>query len=210
MGRPGSVVFHSADYGVSWEIYKTGQPMPLHAVFFLDEKRGWAAGELGTILHTADGGKTWAVQRQGGMRSAVLFVHAKAKSVPLDTVAALGGEEGYLATALAVTCSDPATLAKKYDANADRIAAAMKAADPLRATDGQRLAAAMRMSGGAGGEVLWHFPIAGFQEGPDATSDSRCLVGSSRRESCGCDPAAARALASHLAAGRRRHRFAQR
>src|SRR5262245_37627819 len=95
VGRPGSGVFHSADSGMTWEILKTGQPLPLHAVCFLDEKRGWACGEMGTILGTSDGGKSWVVQRQGGMRSAILFVHAEAKGIPLDTVAALGGEEGY-------------------------------------------------------------------------------------------------------------------
>jgi photosystem II stability/assembly factor-like uncharacterized protein len=165
VGRPGSVVFHSADHGLTWEMFKTGQPLPLHAVYFLDESRGWAAGEMGTILSTTDGGKTWTVQRQGGMRSAVLFVHTSARGVPLDTVAALGGEDGYLATALGVTCPDPATLARRYDSDAERIAAAMKAADPLRATDPMRVAAAMRLSGGAAGEVMWQFPVAGFQDG---------------------------------------------
>jgi hypothetical protein len=165
VGRPGSVVLHSADDGATWEVLKTGQPLPLHAVCFLDEKRGWACGELGTILATIDGGKSWTVQRQGGMRSAVLFVHASARSVPLDTVAALGGDEGYLATAIGVTCPDPATLTRRYDSDAERIAAAMKAADPLRATDPQRLATAMRLAGGTAGEVMWQFPVAGFQEG---------------------------------------------
>jgi photosystem II stability/assembly factor-like uncharacterized protein/tetratricopeptide (TPR) repeat protein len=168
VGRPGSVVFHSADHGVTWEMFKTGQPLPLHAVFFLDEKRGWAAGEMGTVLATADGGKSWVVQRQGGMRAAVLFVHPQAKAVPLDMVAALGGEEGYYAVGLGVTCPDPATLVRRYDSEAARIAAAMKAADPLRATDPQRTAQAMRLAGGAAGEVLWQFPVAGFQEGIDA------------------------------------------
>lgn len=167
VGRPGSVVCHSPDFGMTWEIQKTGQPLPLNAVYFHDERRGWAAGEMGTILHTADGGKTWAVQRQGGLRAAVLFVHTNAKDVPLDTVAALGGEEGYLATAVGVTCPDPATLARRYDSDAERIAAAMKAADPLRATDPMRTAAAMRLAGGAAGEVLWQFPVAGFQDGTD-------------------------------------------
>jgi len=168
VGRPGSVVFHSADHGATWEMFKTGQPLPLHAVCFHDEKRGWAAGEMGTILATTDGGRTWVVQRQGGMRAAILFVHPQAKKVPLDTVAALGGEEGYYAVGLGVTCPDPATLARRYDSDAERIAAAMKAADPLRATDAQRTAQAMRLAGGAAGEVLWQFPIAGFQEGIDA------------------------------------------
>ncbi|MSR55408.1 MAG: hypothetical protein EXS09_19300 [Gemmataceae bacterium] len=167
VGRPGSIVFHSADHGLTWEVLKTGQAMPLHAVFFLDENRGWATGELGTILATTDGGKTWTVQRQGGMRAAMMFVHADAKRVPLDTVAALGGEEGYLAVALGVTCPDPATLARRYDSDAERIAAAMKAADPQRVTDTERLNLAMRQTGGAAGEVLWQFPMAGFQDGAD-------------------------------------------
>lgn len=167
VGRPGSVVLHSADHGATWEVLPTGQPLPLHAVHFLDEMRGWAAGELGTILATADGGKTWTVQKRGGMRAAVLFVQTRAQEVPLDTVAALGGEEGYYAAAIGVTCPDPATLVRRYDSDAERIAAAMKAADPLRATDAQRLAASMRLSGGAAGEVLWQFPLAGFQEGTD-------------------------------------------
>ena len=167
VGRPGSVVFHSADHGMSWEMLKTNHPLPLHAVYFLDDKRGWACGEMGTILATTDGGKTWAVQRQGGMRSAVMFVHARAQSVPFDTVAALGGEDGYYAVGLGVTCPDPATLTRRYDSDAERIAAAMKAADPLRASDPERIAQAMRLCGGAAGEIMWQFPVAGFQEGTD-------------------------------------------
>src|SRR4029079_1443839 len=93
IGRPGSVVFHSADHGMTWEMFKTGQSLPLHAIQFLDEKRGWAAGEMGTILATTDGGKTWTVQRQGGMRSAILFVHTHAQSAPLDTIDALRARE---------------------------------------------------------------------------------------------------------------------
>ena len=31
----------------------------LHAVFFLDQKHGWAAGSKGTLLRTFDGGQTW-------------------------------------------------------------------------------------------------------------------------------------------------------
>lgn len=35
----------------------------LTSVTFIDEKRGWAAGHGGTILHTVDGGETWVIQR---------------------------------------------------------------------------------------------------------------------------------------------------
>jgi photosystem II stability/assembly factor-like uncharacterized protein len=35
----------------------------LHAVYFLDQNRGWAVGGKGALLSTTDGGKTWAVMR---------------------------------------------------------------------------------------------------------------------------------------------------
>src|SRR5262249_31693886 len=76
-GRPGSVVFHSADRGLTWQALPTGRTAPLHHLFFLDEKRGWAVGELGLVLTTADSGKTWTVQREGGQRAAVLSIHAR-------------------------------------------------------------------------------------------------------------------------------------
>src|SRR5215470_7406529 len=31
----------------------------LHAVQFVDEREGWAAGDDGVLLHTIDGGKEW-------------------------------------------------------------------------------------------------------------------------------------------------------
>ncbi len=164
VGRPGTVVFHSADHGLSWEMFKTGQPLPLNGIHFHDEKTGWAVGEMGTVITTIDGGKSWVVRRQGGMRAAVMFVHTKAMRTPWETVSALGGEEGYFATSFGFTCADPATLAKRYDTDAERLAAAMKAADPKRATDAERLAYGMRQCGGATGEIGWQFPLAGFQE----------------------------------------------
>jgi photosystem II stability/assembly factor-like uncharacterized protein/tetratricopeptide (TPR) repeat protein len=141
VGRPGSVMLHSGNRGGSWEVVKTKQPLPLNGVFFADEKQGWAVGELGAILATADGGKTWAVQRRGGERAAVLCVHARPAGVPLETLAALGADEGYLTTAVRVIASDPATAA------------------PARATEALRLAAAARQAGGAAGEALWQFPL---------------------------------------------------
>src|SRR5262245_3202815 len=56
-GRPGTLLLHSNDSGTSWEVQKTGQPLPLNGLCFLDEKTGWAVGELGSILATQDGGK---------------------------------------------------------------------------------------------------------------------------------------------------------
>ena len=129
-GRPGSVVFHSADFGQTWEMQATGQSLPLHALHFRDAQTGWAVGELGTILGTSDGGRTWTVQRRGGQRAAVLFIHARPERAALETVAALGAEDGYLTAAIRVTSADPA--------NADN----RHAADPERWTAAQRRAAA--------------------------------------------------------------------
>jgi photosystem II stability/assembly factor-like uncharacterized protein len=36
----------------------------LHAVFFLDQNRGWAVGSRGTLLATSDGGQTWRTKPQ--------------------------------------------------------------------------------------------------------------------------------------------------
>src|SRR5262249_37171085 len=128
VGRPGAVVLHSSDRGQTWEVQKTGQPLPLHGVFFLDEQRGWAVGEYGSVLATGAGGRNWRVQHRGGQRAAVLLVHARPAGVPVDTVALLGGE-GYLVTALRVVAPDP------------------DSAPPGKAGDAQRLAAAVRRAG---------------------------------------------------------------
>jgi photosystem II stability/assembly factor-like uncharacterized protein len=142
-GRPGSVLLHSARQGAvgTWHLVRTGQPLPLNAVHFFDEKRGWAVGEYGVILATEDGGQNWKVQQRGGQRAAVLFVNARPADCPLDTVAVLGGEEGHLTTALRVTAADA------------RSAALRRASDP------QRFAAAVRQAGGGSGELLWQFPV---------------------------------------------------
>ncbi len=141
VGRPGSVLLHSANRGAGWEILKTGQPLPLNGVFFFDEKRGWAVGELGLVLGTQDGGKTWKAQRRGGERAAVMFVHGRPADLPVDTLAVLGLEDGWLTACVGVTAPDPRSEAF------------------ARASDPQRLAGAVRQAGGAAGELLWAFPL---------------------------------------------------
>jgi photosystem II stability/assembly factor-like uncharacterized protein len=140
-GRPGSFVLHSPDAGATWQVQKTGQPLPLNGLFFRDDKHGWAVGEFGTILGTSDGGRTWTVQQHGGQRAAVLFVHARAGGTPMDAIAWLGARDGYLTASLRVTSADPT------------------AAAPARAGDPARYAAAVRQAGGAAGEAQWQFPL---------------------------------------------------
>jgi photosystem II stability/assembly factor-like uncharacterized protein len=142
VGRPGSAALHSRDSGRTWEVVRLGQPLPLNGLYFRDPQHGWAVGELGTVIATCDGGKSWRVQRRGGLRAATLFVHARLESVPADTLALLGGQEGYLTAAVRVVAPDPST------------AAPAKAAEPAR------LAQAVRQAGGAGAEQLWQFPLS--------------------------------------------------
>ena len=142
VGRPGSVVLHTPDAGHTWEVQRTGYPLPLNGVYFSNETTGWAVGEFGTIIGTRDGGKTWTLRRRGGQRAAALFIHARSAGLPADTVALLGGQEGYLTTAVRVTSPDSATAA------------------PGRVTEATRFSLANRQAGGAAAEAWWQFPIA--------------------------------------------------
>src|SRR5215212_7762498 len=46
----------------AWEKQRTGTFAWLHSVFFVDERRGWAAGSKGALLSTSDGGATWELR----------------------------------------------------------------------------------------------------------------------------------------------------
>jgi photosystem II stability/assembly factor-like uncharacterized protein len=152
VGRPGSVALFSPDMGQTWQVVRTGQPLPLHGVHFRDEKLGWAVGELGTIVATTDGGKTWQVQHRGGQNLAVLGVHARPSAVPLDTVALLGEQDGYLAAGLCVTAPDAAT------------------AGLARVGEACRFNEAFRQAGGAVAEGLWQFPVGSHLARADAAT----------------------------------------
>jgi photosystem II stability/assembly factor-like uncharacterized protein len=141
VGRPGSAALYSPDLGKSWQVVRTGQPLPLHGIFFRDDKHGWAVGELGTIIATSDGGKTWQVQHWGGQRLAVLSVHGRPAGMPLDTVALVGEQDGYLTGGLCVTAPEPGTAAL------------------ARVGETCRLQEAFRQAGGAVAEGLWQFPV---------------------------------------------------
>jgi photosystem II stability/assembly factor-like uncharacterized protein len=149
VGRPGSVVLHSGDAGATWKLQKTGQSLPLHGVFFFDDKLGWAVGDAATILSTEDGGKTWAKRHQGGARLAALCVHTLNKNAPVDTIAYLGGAEGYLTASLRVTAPDATVAGWGRD------------------QDARRYTQAMRRAGAMTGETLWHFPTPQYLEGSD-------------------------------------------
>jgi len=46
-------------FASTWTRQRTASLAWLHAVFFIDQNRGWAVGSRGTLLSTTDGGKSW-------------------------------------------------------------------------------------------------------------------------------------------------------
>lgn len=104
-GSPGTRVFHSPDGGKTWQCHSTGTTLPIEALAFADEQTGWAAGAMGQILKTEDGGRTWQRQRGGGQRAALLGLFATGQGVPLELLARLSGNEGFL-SAVEVLCRE--------------------------------------------------------------------------------------------------------
>src|SRR4026207_540843 len=49
----------------AWQRQRTPSLAWLHAVFFLDQNRGWVVGSKGSLLQTLDGGNTWTTRPAG-------------------------------------------------------------------------------------------------------------------------------------------------
>ncbi|MEQ1866875.1 MAG: YCF48-related protein [Micropepsaceae bacterium] len=66
VGEYGNIVL-SDDDGKTWrQAKKVPSTVTLTAVAFIDGKTGWAVGHDTLVLHTVDGGETWAKQFGGG------------------------------------------------------------------------------------------------------------------------------------------------
>ncbi len=149
-GSPGTRVFHSADGGQSWDVSPTGSRVPIRGLAFADARRGVAVGDFGTILTTADGGRAWQVQQAGGRRAALMAVFARSEDVPLELLARLCGEEGYLGVVETVGRED-IELAQR---------------SPTHAAD--RTHEAVVAVGACGANSAWRFPLRQFGLGLDA------------------------------------------
>jgi photosystem II stability/assembly factor-like uncharacterized protein len=140
-GSPGTCVFHSPDDGQHWESTATGQTTPIRTLTFVDPSHGWAAGELGRILFTQDGGHTWQVQRAGGQRAALLAIFADHTDVPLELLADTGAADGYIAAVnILCTAADDASNSEPH---------AML----------HRREEAMLLAGAASTATAWRFPL---------------------------------------------------
>lgn len=71
VGQRGHIVT-SDDNGATWTQAQVPVSTDLTAVTFVDARKGWAVGHDGVILHSADGGRTWALQLDGRKANAQL------------------------------------------------------------------------------------------------------------------------------------------
>jgi photosystem II stability/assembly factor-like uncharacterized protein len=81
-GKPGKTIARSEDFGMTWQPIETPVSASLKQFTFLDENRGWAISELGDIVATRDGGKSWWVQRTGFSQLGILFIVADNERIP--------------------------------------------------------------------------------------------------------------------------------
>jgi len=139
-GSPGTHILHSPDGGRSWQVFDTGQLVPIRAMAFQDANHGWAVGSLGTILATRDGGRTWMTQHQGGSRVALLGIFSEPHKMPLELFARVAGNEGYLC-AVEITCREDV---------------ATEAVD--QALVESRTREALTSVGGSQADTAWSFP----------------------------------------------------
>ena len=61
MGYQGAV-YYTQDGGDTWKKGQVPSNKLLYSVSMADAEVGWAVGQLGTILRTEDGGRTWTLQ----------------------------------------------------------------------------------------------------------------------------------------------------
>jgi photosystem II stability/assembly factor-like uncharacterized protein len=80
VGERGLVVL-SDDSGVTWrQAASVPVSVTLTSVSFSDEKRGWATGHSGVILHTEDAGENWTLQLEGVALARAALKAAKSMS----------------------------------------------------------------------------------------------------------------------------------
>lgn len=125
VGSPGSLVFHSADQGRTWETQPTGVTTPLRCVTFVDALCGWAVGDLGVILATRDGGATWQTQRGAERRVAFLQLVANVGDASCETLAEAAADQGYRSAVHALVAGNAGPLH-------ERLTAEMRLAEVVR------------------------------------------------------------------------------
>jgi len=93
-------ILMTTDGGVTWveqSISVSSSDYTLLGLSFADTQNGWAVGALGTVIHTSNGGQTWAIQDAGvpldpgGVPAGIYAVQAISPSI-----AWIGGTGGFV------------------------------------------------------------------------------------------------------------------
>lgn len=142
VGSPGSVIWHTSDSGQTWEAQKTGDPIPLEAVRFINSRQGVAVGQLGRICVTLDGGQNWINVRGEGRRLTCLAVQTRVENAAVSMLTRWGLEEGYRSAVMIATRSDTG--------------------EDFRAAEfvDLRLKHAVQTAGGVKGWIDWRLPVS--------------------------------------------------
>ncbi len=107
VGSPGSIVLHSADQGITWQLLSTEQTLPLRSVAFADSLRGWSVGPLGLILATRDGGRSWYPQKRTASRLGLLTVTATDAQVPWPSLIAASWDDSVASGSVSLFVDSP-------------------------------------------------------------------------------------------------------
>ena len=91
VGLRGLIVL-SDDNGATWRQVPAPVSLDLVAVYFVSPRTGWATGQDGIVLHTADGGVTWIKQLDGRSAAALMLAYYR-KRDQSDPKVAAGLEE---------------------------------------------------------------------------------------------------------------------
>ncbi len=67
IGARGRILVTHPKYNNLWSPRPSMTKELLTCLDFIDNKNGWAAGHAGVIIHTADGGESWEVQKKASM-----------------------------------------------------------------------------------------------------------------------------------------------
>lgn len=140
-GRPGGVVWHSPDDGITWQKQFTRQTVPIHDLTFVSPKHGTAVGAFGLILSTSDGGRTWNAIRGDQRRAALLALAPRPERISFPLLTVLSGAEGYRSVVRLPARRD---IAPGSDAAADM---------------DWRLQQSVTAIGGGSGEIDWRWPV---------------------------------------------------
>lgn len=82
VGQRGHVL-RSSDGGLTWAAAEVPVTSDLTAVYFVDERNGWAVGHDGVILASVDGGATWRLQMDG-LRASAAIVASMERAAAAD------------------------------------------------------------------------------------------------------------------------------